>query len=165
MRPALFCKCRKYRVGLGGTPHPPPPYCNIAVSSGNFDNFNDTLVGQKYAIEQNILHNFNINQDYHQIPLYPDSKRLNFGLSCAAEIFQKKVSDAIRGTLCVKNISDDVIYIGGIDNDNHDRRLEQWFQELQDNGLTIKLPKCQFRVPTIWSRVFRKRNAPCSLKS
>ena len=105
-----------------------------------------------------------LNQGHHQIPLHCDSrplttfsthvglfryKRLNFGLSCAAEVFQKKVSDAIRGISCVKNISDD-IYIGGIDNDTHDQHLRQVFPHLHKNGLTIHLPKCQFRVPTMF---------------
>ena len=104
-----------------------------------------------------------LNQGYHQIPLHPNSrplttfsthiglfryKRLNFGLSCAAEVFQKKVSDAIRGIPCVKNISDD-IYIGGVDQEAHDRHLKQVFYQLHDNGLTINFPKCQFRVPSM----------------
>ena len=73
-----------------------------------------------------VFSKIDLNQGYHQIPLHPDSKplttfsthvglfrykRLNFGLFCAAEIFQKKVSDSIRGIPCVKNISD---------NDDHD---------------------------------------------
>jgi hypothetical protein len=43
--------------GLWGVGHtaPPPQCCNIAVLSGNFNNFNDTLVGQ---IQPKILHNF-----------------------------------------------------------------------------------------------------------
>lgn len=104
-----------------------------------------------------------LNQGYHQIPLHFDSrllttlsthvgllryKRLNFGLSCAAEVFQRKVSDAICGIPCVKNISDD-IYVGGIDNDSHDLYLKQVFYQLHENGLTINLPKCQFRVPSM----------------
>ena len=110
-----------------------------------------------------VFSKIDLNQGYHQIPLHSDSrplttfsthvgllryKRLNFGLSCAAEIFQKKVSDAIRGIPCVKNISDD-IYIGGIDNDTHDQYLRQVFSQLHPNGFTINLTKCQFRVPTM----------------
>ena len=110
-----------------------------------------------------VFSKIDINQGHHQIPLHPDSralstlsthvglfqyKRLNFGLSCAAEIFQKKVSDAIRGIPCVKNISDD-IYVGGADKDTHDQHLRQVFRQLQESGLTINLPECQFRVPTM----------------
>lgn len=110
-----------------------------------------------------VFSKIDLNQGYHQIPLHPDSrllttfsthvglfryKRLNFGLSCAAEIFQKKVSDTIHGIPCVKNISDD-IYIGGVDNEAHDQHLKQVFNRLHESGLTINLLKCQFRVPTM----------------
>ena len=58
------------------------------------------------------------------------------------------MGDAIRGIPWVKNISDD-IYVGGADKDTHDRHLRQVFRQLQESGLTINLPKCQFRVPTM----------------
>ena len=98
-----------------------------------------------------VFSKIDLNQRYHQISLHPDSKplttfsthvglfrykRLNFGLSYAVDIFQKKVIDAMQGMLCFKNISDD-IYIGGVDHDNHDRHLKQLFSKLQENGLTI----------------------------
>ena len=110
-----------------------------------------------------VFSKIDLNQGYHQIPLHSDSrqfttfsthlglfryKRLNFGLSCAAEVFQKKVSDILNGIPCVKNISDD-IYVGGTDKDTHDSHLKQVFHRLHENGLTINLPKCQFRVPTM----------------
>ena len=100
-----------------------------------------------------VLSKIDLNQGYHQIPLQSDSKqfttlstyiglfhykRLNFGLSCAAEVFQKKVSDALNGIPCVKNISDD-IYVGGTDKDTHDYHLKQVFHRLHENGQTINL--------------------------
>ena len=75
-------------------------------------------------------------------------KWLNFGLSCAAEVFQKKVSDTINSFPWVKNISDD-LYVGGTDKDTRDQHLKQVFCKLHVNGLTINLLKCQFRVPTL----------------
>ncbi|XP_044170588.1 uncharacterized protein K02A2.6-like [Acropora millepora] len=110
-----------------------------------------------------VFSKIDLNQGYHQIPLHSYSrqfttfsthlglfryKRLNFGLSCAAEVFQKKVSDILNDIPCVKNISDD-IYVGGTDKDTHDCHLKQVFHRLHENGLTINLPKCQFRVPTM----------------
>lgn len=71
---------------------------------------------------------------------------------------QKKVSDPIRGKPCAKNISDDV-YIGGVDNDDHERHLEHVFRQLYASGLTINSLQCQFRVPTIlfFGHVFSKK--------
>ena len=108
-----------------------------------------------------VFSKIDLNQGYHQIPLHSDSrllttfsthvglfpyKRLNFGLSCAADIFQRKVSDAICGIPCAKKIKDD-IHVGDIDNDTHVLHLKQVFHQLHENGLTINLTKCQFRVP------------------
>ena len=58
------------------------------------------------------------------------------------------MSDTLNGIPCVKNISDD-IYVGGTDKDTHDCHLKQVFHRLHENGLTINLPKCQVRVPTM----------------
>ena len=76
-----------------------------------------------------VFSKIDLNQCYHQFPLHEDSrnlttfaahvslyryKRLNFGLSCAAEIFQRNVGGDIVGIQGVRNINDD-IYIGGVD--------------------------------------------------
>ena len=110
-----------------------------------------------------VFSKIDLNQGYHQIPLHPQSrplttfsthvglfryKRLNFGLSCAAEVFQKKISDVIQGISGVRNISDD-IYVGGATMEEHDRRLEQVLRQLDGNGLTINLAKCVFRAPSM----------------
>ena len=102
-----------------------------------------------------VFSEIDLNQGYHQFPIYADSrnlttfsthvglyryKRLNFGLSCAAEIFQRKVGDAIAGIQGVRNISDD-IYIGGVDKAQHDERLVQVLCRLKENQLTV-LDRC-----------------------
>ena len=107
-----------------------------------------------------VFSKLDLNQGYHQIMLHPDSrhlttfsthvglwryKRLNFGMSCSAEIFQKRINDVIRGIPGVKNISDD-IYIGGIDKEQHDVRLRSVLRRLQENNLTINAKKCEFQV-------------------
>lgn len=56
------------------------------------------------------------------------------------------MSDGICGIPCAKKVSDD-IHVGDIDNDTHDLHLKEVFHQLTENGLTINLPKCQFRVP------------------
>lgn len=78
-------------------------------------------------------------------------------MTCSAEIFQKKVSDILKGIPGTKNISDD-IYIGGRETAEHDERLELVLKALMENGLTINLAKCQFRVPqiTFFGHVFSK---------
>ena len=108
-----------------------------------------------------VFSKLDLAQGYHQVVLHPESrnlstfsthiglfryKRLNFGMSCSAEIFQKIISDVIQGIPRVKNISDD-IYIGGFDNDDHDKNLVEVFRRLSENNLTINPQKCEFKVP------------------
>ena len=80
-------------------------------------------------------------------------KRLNFGMSCSAEIFQKRINDVIRGIPGVKNISDD-IYIGGVDKEQHDVRLRSVLRRLQENNLTINAKKFQVNNMLFFGHVF-----------
>ena len=41
-----------------------PQCCNIAILSGNFNNFKDKLVGQTICIQQNILYNLYMQPQY-----------------------------------------------------------------------------------------------------
>lgn len=74
-----------------------------------------------------------LKQGYHQISLHPQSqhvttfsthiglwhyKRLNFGMSSSAEIFQKKIIDVIHEIPGVHKISDDIC-ISGKDDTQH----------------------------------------------
>jgi hypothetical protein len=110
-----------------------------------------------------VFSKIDLKQGYHQILLHPDSrflttfsthtglwryKRLHFGMSCSAEIFQKIVSDVVSGIPKVKNISDD-IYVGGLDSEDHDRNLRLMLQRLSEHNLTINVPKSEFRVPSM----------------
>ena len=44
--PSTIWLCLGGGEGMGDVTPPPPQYCNIVVSSGKFNIFNDTLVGQ-----------------------------------------------------------------------------------------------------------------------
>ena len=99
-----------------------------------------------------------MNVGYHHIELAPESrhittfsthlgifryKRLNFGISSAAEIFQ----DIIRQTICdlngVINMSDDIL-VHGEDQAEHDKNLRAVLTRLRDKGLSLNRNKCEF---------------------
>jgi hypothetical protein len=99
-----------------------------------------------------------LRSGYHQLVLAPESrhittfathkglkryKRLNFGTSSAAEIFQHTIQHALEGINGVLNISDDIIIFGKTTAE-HDKALKEIFQRLSDKGLTLSPDKCVF---------------------
>ena len=97
---------------------------------------------------------------YHQIELEPESrplttfvthtglwryKRLMFGISSAPEIYQHIIGQVLQGIPGVHNISDDII-VSGETVQQHDERLHQVMQRLQERHLTVNSKKCQFRM-------------------
>ena len=95
---------------------------------------------------------------YHQLELHPASryittftthqglrryKRLNFGISSAAEVFQNAICQTLQGISGVKNLSDDII-IHGKTQAEHDDTLRAVFQRLKERGLTLNRKKCEF---------------------
>ena len=103
---------------------------------------------------------------YHQLELETESryittfsthkglyryKRLSFGISSASEIFQHAIHEVIRDVKGAKNISDDIICFGrGPDaKADHDRAVRETLTRLQDSGLTVNWPKCEFGVKQI----------------
>lgn len=101
---------------------------------------------------------------YHQIELDENSrdlttfcthqglyryKRLPFGLSCASEVFQNAVQQALHGLTGVRNIADDII-VWGTSQEDHDRNLEALLHRLEVKGLTLNRCKCRFNQPSIW---------------
>ena len=99
-----------------------------------------------------------LRSGYHQLVLAPESrhittfathkglkryKRLNFGTSSAADIFQHTIQHALEGINGVLNISDDIIIFGKTTAE-HDKALKEIFQRLSDKGLTLNPDKCVF---------------------
>ena len=87
-----------------------------------------------------------LNQGYNQLELAPESryittfgshmglmryKRLNFGISSAAEIFQNVIRETLEGIDGAKNISDDILVFGK-SHEEHDQNLRAVFQRLRE---------------------------------
>ena len=99
-----------------------------------------------------------LNQGYNQFELAPESryittfgthmglmrhKRLNFGISSAAEIFQNVIRETLKGTDGAKNISDDILVFGK-SHEEHDQNPRAAFQRLREKGLTLNKSKCEY---------------------
>ena len=69
-------------------------------------------------------------------------KRLNFGMSSAAEIFQNVIRETLEGTDGAKNISDDILVFGK--SHEHDQNLTAVFQRLREKDLTLNKSKCEY---------------------
>ena len=113
-----------------------------------------------------VFSKIDLKAGYHQLELAPQSryittfathkglyryKRLNFGICSASEIFQHAIHEVIRDVKGVKNISDDIICFGRGPNAqaDHDRAVKETLTKLQDSGLTVNWPKCEFGVKQI----------------
>ena len=104
-----------------------------------------------------------LNSSYHQLELEPTSryittfsshigvwryKRLNFGTSSAAEIFQNTIRLVINAIPGVINISNDVL-VHGKKQKQHDIALTAVFKWLRDYHLTLNPEKCVFNKGTL----------------
>ena len=100
-----------------------------------------------------------LNQGYNQLELAPESryittfithmslmryKRLNFGISSAAEIFQNVIRETLEGIDGSINITDDILVFGKTLKE-HDHNFKTTFQQLREKGLTLNKSKCEFR--------------------
>ena len=130
---------------------------------------NTAIIREPYQIPtlDEILHTFNgctkftkldLNKGYHQILLDPNSRdltafachrgifrytRLIFGISPAAEIYQREIEIVLSGIPWVCNISDDII-IGGKTVQELLIRQKLVVDRLQERNLTIIKCKSQF---------------------
>ena len=105
-----------------------------------------------------VFSKLDLNQGYNQIELDHSSryittfsthtglwryKRLNFGISSAAEVFQNAIRETLSGLQGVLNISDDIL-VFGTNQEKHDTNLRACFQRLRECGLTLNAKKCVF---------------------
>lgn len=69
--------------------------------------------------------------------------RLPYGVSSSPAIFQRVIENLLKDIpQCVVYIDD--LLVTGKDKEEHDLILKQVLQRLEDSGLTLKLPKCEF---------------------
>lgn len=105
-----------------------------------------------------VFSKLDLRAGYHQLELHPDSryittftthlglrryKRLSFGISSAAEVFQNAIYQTLQGLKGVKNLSDDII-VYGTSQLEHDNNLRALFKRLKETGLTLNREKCEF---------------------
>ena len=111
-----------------------------------------------------VFSKLDLKAGYHQIVLEENSrnittfcthkglfryKRLPVGLSCASEVFQNAIQQALQGLNGVRNIADDII-VWGKTQAQHDKNLEALLQRLVIKKLTLNLEKCKFNQPSLW---------------
>ena len=120
-----------------------------------------------------IFSKLDLNKGYHQLELLPESryittfathvglrryKRLNFGISSAAEVFQEAIRGVIQGVRGTLNISDDII-VRGKGRQQHDETLRPVLNQLKKNNLTLNKTKCEFHKDTLefFGNIFSSR--------
>ena len=110
-----------------------------------------------------VFSKFDLNQGYHQIELAEESryittfsthlglrryKRLNFGGTSAAEIFQNVIRETLTGIPGTMNISDDIL-VYGKSQEEHNSNLNATLQRLKERNLTLNKAKCEFNKSSV----------------
>lgn len=114
-----------------------------------------------YDLNQStVFSKIDIKWAFHQIELSEDSrqittfvthkglyryKRLMFGISCAPEMYQRILQQALLGCEGVRNIFDDII-VHGRNVQEHDARLEKLMKRIEELELTLNKEKCILRM-------------------
>ena len=106
-----------------------------------------------------VFSKLDLNQGYHQLELSEELryvttfsthvglrryKRLNFGVTSAAEIFQNTIRETLEGLNGCINISDDILVYGS-NQKEHDNNLRSVLVRLQSRNLTLNKLKCEFK--------------------
>lgn len=110
-----------------------------------------------------VFTSLDLKSAYNQIPLHPESrdltafvteeglfryKRVPFGLASAPSFFQKFMSTVLKGLPGVQWYLDDIIVFGK-DRSEHDLRLREVMQRLDEVGLRLNLSKCKVRKDSV----------------
>ena len=110
-----------------------------------------------------VFSKLDLNAGYHQLELDEESrnittftthvglrryKRLNFGVTSAAEIFQNAIAETLSDIPDALNTSDDIL-IHGRTQDEHDRTLVKVLDRMREKGLTLNKKKCKYNQESI----------------
>ena len=110
-----------------------------------------------------IFSKLDANSGFWQIPLSEESRslttfitpfgryhfnKLPFGISCAPELFQRRMNQILEGLEGVVCLMDDVL-IFGTNKAEHDIRLAAVLLQIEKVGVTLNLQKCKFLQPRI----------------
>ena len=135
---------------------------NTAVQRERFPlpNIDETLEEMNGA---KIFSKLDLRQGFCQIEIEPSSRditnfvtydgiyrfrRLNFGISCAPEIYQRIIQQTLQDIQGCKNISDDIIIFAKTQTE-HDQILRKVLQGLRDKNLTLNAEKCVFSTKSL----------------
>lgn len=103
---------------------------------------------------KNSFHQVELSEDSRHITTFISShglfryKRLMFGISCAPECFQKQLERILLPCEGVVNFIDDIV-VFGVNEAEHDVRLNKTLQVLKENGVLLNDAKCALRVKQI----------------
>ena len=135
---------------------------------------NEAVIRERYYIptvdeilqdlnQSKVYSKLDIKWAYHQLELLSKSreittfmthqglyryKRLMFGISCAPEMYNKIIHQALSGLTGVSSIYYDII-VHGKNEEELNQNLELLLQRIQPKGLTLSVDKCHFNMPQI----------------
>lgn len=76
--------------------------------------------------------------------------RLPFGLSCAGDLFQRKIDEVLLGLKNLENIADDILVVGyKEDGSDHDEAVEALLKRAREYNLKFGPEKCKLRVTAV----------------